>query len=130
MHISEIDHLVINVGDVERSLAWYTEMLGLDAERVDEWRTGQVSFPSVRVNDRFIIDLMALDRTGHNIDHICLVVDPDDVDAVAADPRFDIVEGPVARWAPGASADRSTSPTRTITRSNCAATTDTPSKWR
>jgi catechol 2,3-dioxygenase-like lactoylglutathione lyase family enzyme len=98
MNVSEIDHLVINVGDVERSLAWYTDMLGLVAERVDEWRAGQVSFPSVRVNDRFIIDLMALDRTGQNIDHICLVVDRDDVDDVVADSRFDIVEGPVARW--------------------------------
>ena len=98
MNVSEIDHLVINVGDVERSLAWYTDMLGLVAERVDEWRTGQVPFPSVRVNDRFIIDLMALDRTGQNIDHICMVVDQDDVNAVAVDSRFNIVEGPVARW--------------------------------
>jgi catechol 2,3-dioxygenase-like lactoylglutathione lyase family enzyme len=98
MHVSEIDHLVINVSDVERSLAWYTDMLGLVAERVHEWRTGQVSFPSVRVNDRFIIDLMALDRTGQNIDHICMVVDQDDVNAVAVDSRFNIVEGPVARW--------------------------------
>jgi catechol 2,3-dioxygenase-like lactoylglutathione lyase family enzyme len=52
----------------------------------------------VRVNDRFIIDLMALDRTGQNIDHICMVVDQDDVNAVAVDSRFNIVEGPVARW--------------------------------
>ena len=98
MKIHEIDHMVINVGDVERSLAWYTEMLGLDSERVDEWRNDQIPFPSVRVNDHFIIDLMAIERTGENIDHLCLVVDRDDVDAVVADERFDIVGGPVARW--------------------------------
>ena len=98
MNVSELDHLVINVGDVERSLAWYTEMLGLSAERVHEWRAGEVPFPSVRINDNTIIDLFALERTGQNIDHICLVVDRADVDAVSADPRFTIVEGPVERW--------------------------------
>lgn len=98
MNVGELDHLVINVGDVERSLAWYTEMLGLSAERVDEWRAGEVPFPSVRINDDTIIDLFALQRTGQNIDHICLVVDRADVDAVPADPRFTIVEGPVERW--------------------------------
>jgi len=98
MNVSEIDHLVINVSDVEKSLSWYTDMLGLSAERADEWRAGQVPFPSVRINHGFIIDLMALDRTGDNVDHFCLVVDRDDVDAVVADSRFDIIEGPVARW--------------------------------
>lgn len=98
MNVRELDHLVINVGDVERSLAWYTEMLGLGPERVDEWRAGEVPFPSVRINEHTILDLFALDRTGQNIDHICLVVDRADVDAVAADPRFEIVAGPVERW--------------------------------
>jgi catechol 2,3-dioxygenase-like lactoylglutathione lyase family enzyme len=98
MNVREFDHLVVNVGDVERSLAWYSEMLGLRAERVAEWRAGQVPFPSVRINDHCIIDLMSLERTGQNVDHICLVVDRADVDAIAADPRFDIVAGPVERW--------------------------------
>ena len=89
---------MINVGDVERSLAWYTGMLGLGAERVDEWRAGEVLFPSVRINDHSIIDLFALERTGQNIDHICLVVDRVDVDAVIDDPRFNIVDGPGERW--------------------------------
>ena len=98
MNVSELDHLVINVADVERSLAWYTEMLGLDAERVAEWRAGDVPFPSVRINDHTILDLFALERTGQNIDHICLVVDRADVDAVSVDARFEIITGPVERW--------------------------------
>ena len=98
MNVSAIDHIVLNVGDVERSLAWYTDMLGLGAERVDEWRAAQVPFPSVRVNEHTIIDLFALERSGQNIDHVCLVVDRTDVEAVVADPRFDIVAGPVERW--------------------------------
>jgi catechol 2,3-dioxygenase-like lactoylglutathione lyase family enzyme len=98
MHVRDLDHIVLNVADVERSLAWYTGLLDLPAERVDEWRAGQVPFPSVRVSRECIIDLFALDRTGQNVDHVCLVVDRADVDAVAGDDRFDVVEGPVQRW--------------------------------
>ena len=98
MRARELDHIVINVADVERSLAWYTGLLGLTGERVDEWRAGEVPFPSVRVSEGCIFDLLATDRSGENIDHICLVVDPDDVDAITDDRRFDVIEGPVPRW--------------------------------
>ncbi len=98
MRVHELDHIVLNVADVERSLAWYTDLLGLAGERVDGWRAGDVPFPSVRVNERCIIDLFATDRSGENLDHVCFVVDPDDVDAIAADDRFDHITGPVPRW--------------------------------
>ncbi len=98
MNVSGLDHLVINVGDVERSITWYTELLGLRVERVDEWRAGSAPFPSVRIDSGTIIDLMELARTGQNIDHLCLVVDRADVDAVATDARFHVVEGPAERW--------------------------------
>lgn len=98
MKVRGLDHIVINVSDVEVALAWYTGMLGLRAERVDEWRAGEAPFPSVRVDDGCILDLFALDRTGQNVDHFCLVVDRADVEAVAADDRFDVVEGPTPRW--------------------------------
>ncbi len=92
-----IDHVVVNVSDVERSLAWYCGLLGLDAEMVDEWRAGEAPFPSVRVDDGFIIDLMQTERTGSNYDHMCLVVDGVDPEALADDDRFDVVAGPVTR---------------------------------
>jgi catechol 2,3-dioxygenase-like lactoylglutathione lyase family enzyme len=98
-----MDHIVLRVADVERSLAWYREMLGLDGVRVDEWRAGRVPFPSVRVDDGTIIDLLAAERAGENLDHLCLVVDGADVDAVVADPRFAVVEGP--GWRFGARGD-------------------------
>lgn len=98
MHVSGLDHVVLNVADVERSVAWYTEILGLRPERLDEWRAGTVPFPSVRIDAATVIDLMALERTGQNIDHLCLVVDRADVDAIADDPRFDVVTGPGQRW--------------------------------
>ena len=98
MNVHEIDHIVMNVADVERSLAWYTEMLGLTADRADEWRRGAVPFPSVRVDASFVIDLFGIERSGENVNHVCLVVDRADVDAIAADSRFDVIDGPVPRW--------------------------------
>jgi catechol 2,3-dioxygenase-like lactoylglutathione lyase family enzyme len=98
VRVHELDHIVLNTPDVERSLAFYTGLLGMKGDRVDEWRAGQVPFPSVRVNGETIIDIMRVDRTGENMNHLCLVVDADDVDAVAVDPRFDIVSPPVMRY--------------------------------
>lgn len=98
MNVHALDHIVLNVSDVERSLAWYTDMLGLAPERVDEWRAGEVGFPSIRIDSSCIIDLFASDRSGENMNHVCLVVDPSDVDEIAADDRFEVVEGPGPRW--------------------------------
>ena len=98
MNVREMDHIVLNVGDVERSLAWYTELLGLTPERVDEWRAGTAPFPSVRVHEGCIIDLFAVERTGENLNHLCLVVDPADVDEVAGSGRFQVLDGPGTRW--------------------------------
>jgi catechol 2,3-dioxygenase-like lactoylglutathione lyase family enzyme len=77
MHVVALDHIVLNVADVERSLAFYAETLGLPAERVDLWRAGKVGFPSVRVNDHTIIDLVGRAPEGENLAHFCLVADGD-----------------------------------------------------
>jgi catechol 2,3-dioxygenase-like lactoylglutathione lyase family enzyme len=89
-----LDHIVLNVADVERSLSWYTKELGLTGVRVEKWRRGEVLFPSLRVDATTIIDLLQTERTGQNVDHVCLVVEPVDLDALAASGRFDVVAGP------------------------------------
>jgi catechol 2,3-dioxygenase-like lactoylglutathione lyase family enzyme len=89
-----LDHVVFDVADVERSLAWYCDQLGLAGERVDEWRRGEVLFPSVRIDDTTIIDLLAGERTGNNVDHVCVVIEPTDLAAIAASGAFDVVAGP------------------------------------
>jgi catechol 2,3-dioxygenase-like lactoylglutathione lyase family enzyme len=73
-----LDHVVLNVGDVERSLDFY-QSLGLKAERVDEYRRGVANFPSVRVNAGTIIDLFPPSMhadvpAGQNMNHLCLAV--------------------------------------------------------
>jgi catechol 2,3-dioxygenase-like lactoylglutathione lyase family enzyme len=92
------DHVVLNVADVERALAFYCGELGLAPARVDEWRRGEAPFPSARIDEGTIIDLVAAPRTGENANHICIVVAPTDLDALKASGRFDVVEGPATRW--------------------------------
>ncbi|MEH1125297.1 VOC family protein [Micromonospora sp. CPCC 206061] len=98
VRVREFDHLVLNVEDVERSLAFYCGVLGLEPVRVDQWRDGRIKFPSVRVTPDTIIDLVRRDRDGSNVDHICLVVDPLDWHEVIASGVFTVLEGPVGRY--------------------------------
>ncbi|MEU5772930.1 VOC family protein [Streptomyces venezuelae] len=101
MRVIAFDHLVLNVADIERSLAFYTGPLGLDPVRVDEWRAGQVPFPSVRVSPTTIIDLIegpAGAPAGSNVDHICLVVEPLDWQEVIDSGEFTVVDGPGKRF--------------------------------
>lgn len=97
MRVIGFDHLVLNVADVHRSLAFYVGTLGLTPERVEEWEAGEVFFPSVRIDATTVLDLMQLDRSGQNVDHLCLVVD-DDIDALAAREDLVIEDGPGERW--------------------------------
>ncbi|GIF99083.1 VOC family protein [Catellatospora citrea] len=96
--VKAFDHLVLNVTDVERSLAFYCGLLGLAPVRVEQWRAGQVGFPSVRVTADTIIDLVRRPRGESNVDHLCLVVDPLDWHAVIASGVFTVLEGPVSRF--------------------------------
>ena len=98
LRVTGLDHVVLNVADVERSLAFYCDELGLAPERVEQWRRGEVLFPSVRVDPTTIIDLLAVPRTGENADHVCLVVEPVDLEAVKASGRFEVVDGPAKRF--------------------------------
>jgi predicted NUDIX family NTP pyrophosphohydrolase/catechol 2,3-dioxygenase-like lactoylglutathione lyase family enzyme len=102
--VQALDHIVVVSDDVEGSLRFWCGTLGLEAVRVDEWRLGSVPFPSVRVDAATIIDL--LPRRGEAprqdlaraLDHICLVVEPTDLAAVAASGVLDVIEGPAARF--------------------------------
>lgn len=98
LRVKDFDHLVLNVQDVERALAFYTGPLGLEPVRVEEWRAGKVPFPSVRINANTIIDLFDRPRGESNVDHICLVVDPLDWQEVIDSGALTVIEGPVPRF--------------------------------
>ena len=101
--VTGFDHLVLRCGEVERTLAWYCDVLGLAGVRVDEWRRGEVPFPSARIDAATIIDFVAgnvggRDHDDAHLDHLCLVVDSVDLAAVAASGRFEVVDGPGPRF--------------------------------
>ncbi|MFF7685543.1 VOC family protein [Streptomyces syringium] len=98
LRVIGFDHLVLNVSDIERSLAFYLGPLGLEPVRVEEWRAGKVSFPSVRVAEGTIIDLFERPRGESNVDHICLVVEPLDWQEVVDSGVFTVVDGPGSRF--------------------------------
>ncbi len=88
------DHIVFPSPDPERLVAWYQDRLGLDAERLERWRRGEVPFVSLRVSDTFLIDIMRGERTGVNADHLAVVVADVDLDELAACGDFDVEMGP------------------------------------
>ena len=114
MRFVGFDHVVLRCSDVERSLAWYCGTLGLAGERVEQWRAGEVPFPSVRVTEGTIIDLFAatpprapLPTGGRgnpegkgkpdvrgNMDHFCLVMTPGDWEAMVASGAPPAERGP------------------------------------
>jgi catechol 2,3-dioxygenase-like lactoylglutathione lyase family enzyme len=106
IHVRGLDHIVLRCADVERTLAWYCDELGLRGERVDEWRAGETFFPSARIDAGTIIDFFpagehapaAPPAAAANLDHLCLVIERADLDAIAASGRFEVVDGPAQRW--------------------------------
>jgi catechol 2,3-dioxygenase-like lactoylglutathione lyase family enzyme len=95
VRVSEIDHVVFNVSDAEKSVAWWRDLLGLQPVRLDEWRRGEVPFVSVRISDGTILDLFTTERSGENVDHIAIHVSDVDLDELAISGTFDVVRGPL-----------------------------------
>ena len=108
--ITELDHIVLNVSDIDRSLQFYSEVLGLQGERVDEFRAGKVGFPSVRINAGTIIDLFPKkdnsrsvtdEKNNGNLNHFCLVAGANDFTGIVDylnENKISVREGPVSRW--------------------------------
>ncbi|MET0727864.1 MAG: VOC family protein [Acidimicrobiales bacterium] len=94
MQIAGPDHIVFPSPDPERLVTWYQERLGLRPERLERWRRGEVPFVSLRVSDTFLIDVMRGERTGVNADHLAVVVEDVDLEALAASGDFDVEMGP------------------------------------
>jgi extradiol dioxygenase family protein len=81
-----MDHIALNVSDEKKMLEFYSEILELTTERVQEFQAGSVPFPSIRINDHTIIDLFpkkmwwqeGINKEGYqNMNHFCLNVPKD-----------------------------------------------------
>ncbi len=90
-----IDHVVLWVTDPARSLDFFVRILGMQSVRQPEFEEGTVPFPSVRLNESTILDLMSHDMLsgvrdftgGHEgggapINHLCLAMDAGEYDAL------------------------------------------------
>ena len=98
--VTGLDHIVLRCGDVETTLAWYSELLGLAPVRVDEWRAGSGRrFRRCGSTPSTIIDFIGgRDGSLGHLDHLCLVVEPTDLQALADSGRFEVLDGPDTRY--------------------------------
>lgn len=93
-----IDHVVLWVNSPKRSLDFFVDVVGLRPARAQEFEEGSAPFPSVRVNDTTILDLMDTNSAssvqeftgggsggaGQPINHICLSMNAADYSALTA----------------------------------------------
>ena len=91
IHLERIDHVVLRVADLERSLAFYVGVLGCVVER----RIDTIGLVQLRAGAS-LIDLVpvasllgkiggaAPSKEGRNLDHFCLRVEPFDEAAIRA----------------------------------------------
>jgi glyoxylase I family protein len=100
--IVSLDHVVLWVEDPLRSVAFYEGVVGLAGVRVDEFRAGKAPFPSVRISEGAILDLMAkrmapmlnamasakapvtASSAGHPVNHVCLAMSEAEYTALRA----------------------------------------------
>lgn len=94
MRLTAADHIVLVSPDPERLVAWYRDHLGVEPERLEPWRRGEVPFVSLRVSATFLIDIARGERTGTNVDHFALAVEDVDLDELAASGSIPVEMGP------------------------------------
>ena len=101
--VRELDHVVLRIRDLDRTLAFYSGVLGCPVEKRQE----KIGLIQLRAG-RSLIDLVPLDgklgraggtgpgAEGRNVDHICLRVEPFDGTAILAHLRGNGLQpGPV-----------------------------------
>jgi len=94
-----IDHVVLWVEDAPRAVEFYTRVIGLAPVRLEEFLAGAAPFPSVRVAEGSILDLVPRagadavqayvgasrpTGAGRPINHVCLSMDRPAMEALAA----------------------------------------------
>jgi catechol 2,3-dioxygenase-like lactoylglutathione lyase family enzyme len=89
IRIREIDHLVLRIVDLDKMLAFYTQVLGCSVER----RQDEIGLVQLRAGSS-LLDLVPMDgklgkmggaapgAEGRNLDHFCFRVEPFDDAAI------------------------------------------------
>ena len=105
--VNGLDHLVINVTDVVRSVAWYSRILGMEVKVFDpgKGKTPRTSLVfgnqkiNVRPRDADKVDWFTADHEAAGSDDLCFLTSstPDEVVAHLKANGVKIEEGPVAK---------------------------------
>lgn len=108
MNVIAMDHIVLNVHDMDTMLDFYINVLGLQGERIDAFNDGKVGFPSVRISADTLIDLFPMPEGSASagpvekrLNHFCMVIEPADMPEVVAHLEahgVTVDEGPGTRW--------------------------------
>lgn len=90
-----LDHIVLWTRDPRAAIDFYSRVVGLTPLRASEFETGEAPFPSVRVCEDSIIDLMPMemaaglgasakaeDSAGNPVNHVCLALSKAEFDAL------------------------------------------------
>jgi glyoxylase I family protein len=93
--LARLDHVVLWTADPKQSVDFYTRVVGLSPLRLEEFEAGEAPFPSVRVSDDSIIDLIPVgnakgtesmtkvaDSAGHPVNHVCIALSKAEYDAM------------------------------------------------
>jgi catechol 2,3-dioxygenase-like lactoylglutathione lyase family enzyme len=80
LHVNGTDHINIVIRDVDQTLAFYRDVLGLGTVGLEEYRAGKRGIFSLRVTDTFVIHVRpdadaprpVVHQRGY--DHLCLTV--------------------------------------------------------
>lgn len=107
VRINALDHLVINVADVTRTVDWYTRVLGMEAKVFDPGQ-GKVprtslSFGTQKINVRPVtadkIEWFTADHEAAGSDDLCFLTtaSPDDIVAHLKACGVAIEQGPVTK---------------------------------
>src|SRR5712692_5703133 len=94
--VKGLDHVVLRVADIERAIAFYEQLLGLNVER----RLAEIGLVQLRAGAA-MIDLVPRtedEDEGRNMDHFAVQIETMDVPALTAHlKRHDIDPGEVRR---------------------------------
>jgi catechol 2,3-dioxygenase-like lactoylglutathione lyase family enzyme len=95
MSTMRLDHIVLWTTDQRAAMDFYSRVVGLAPVRFAEFEAGEAPFPSVRVSEGSIIDLMSREMAaglgsftkaehsgGHPVNHVCIAMSRSEYDAL------------------------------------------------
>lgn len=83
MDVVDIDHVAIRVSDLDRALAFYHDLLGMEIRDRDRYDAGEVPYVAVVAGGRHIHLVPTDEEFDVGGEHLCLLVRSENVDSRA-----------------------------------------------